>query len=71
MQSLSTPATPLVRSPSHRTGGVMGSPATSLDTSESCAVPTRLELQRQIKQQGKLQQQIKSPLVRATLKMQG
>ena len=49
----------------------MESPATSPDTSESGAVPTRLELQRQIKQQGKLQQQIKSRLVRATLNMQG
>ena len=60
MQSPSTPITPPGRTPSVLPGGVVGSPATSLDTSESGAVPTRLELQRQIKQQGKLQQQIKS-----------
>ena len=69
MQSPSTPITPPGRNPSVLLGGVMGSPMTSPDTSESGAVPTRLELQRQIKQQGKLQQQIKSRLVRATLNM--
>ena len=51
------------RSPSDRGGGVGGSPD-STSTSESGAVPTRLELQRQIKQQGKLQQQTKSRLGR-------
>ena len=52
-----TPQPP--RSPGAQGGGVGGSPD-STSTSESGAVPTRLELQRQIKQQGKLQQQIKS-----------
>ena len=71
MQSPSTPITPPGRNPSVLPGGVVGSPATSPDTSESGAVPTRPELQRQIKQQGKLQQQIKSRIARVTLNMQG
>ena len=71
MQSPSTPVTPPGRNPGVLPGGVMGSHTTSPDTSESGAVPTRLELHRQIKQQGKLQQQIKSRLVRATLNIQG
>ena len=53
----------------HRLAGLMGSPD-STSTSELGSAPTRLELQRQIRQQGKLQQQIKSRLVRATLNMQ-
>ena len=57
------------RSPGAQVGGVEGSPD-STSTSELGSVPTRLELQRQIRQQGKLQQQIKSRLVRATLNMQ-
>ena len=57
------------RSPGARVGGVGGSPD-STSTSELGSVPTRLELQRQIRQQDKLQQQIKSKLVRATLNMQ-
>ena len=57
------------RRPGAQVGGVGGSPD-STSTSESGADPTRLELQRQIRQQGKLQQQIKSRLVRATLNMQ-
>ena len=71
MQSPSTPVTSPGRNPGVLPGGVMGSHTTSPDTSESGAVPTRLELHRQIKQQGKLQQQIKSRLVRATLNIQG
>ena len=43
------------RSPGAQVGGVGGSPD-STSTSELGSVPTRLELQRQIKQQGKLQQ---------------
>ena len=62
-----TPQPP--RSPGAQGGGVEGSPD-STSTSELGSVPTRLELQRQIRQQGKLQQQIKSRLVRATLNMQ-
>ena len=57
------------RSLGAQVGGVGGSPD-STSTSELGSVPTRLELQRQIKQQGKLQQQIKSRSVRATLNMQ-
>ena len=57
------------RSPGAQVGGVGGSPD-STSTSELGSAPTRLELQRQIRQQGKLQQQIKSRLVRATLNMQ-
>ena len=71
MQSPSTPITPPGRNPSVLPGVVVGSHATSPATSESGAAPTRLELQRQIRQQRKLQQQSKSRLVRATLNMQG
>ena len=61
------------RSPGAQVGGVGGSPDSipdSTSTSELGSAPTRLDLQRQIRQQGKLQQQIKSRLVRATLNMQ-
>ena len=70
MGAPSTPIPHALRSPGARGGGVMESSAESTSTFESGPAPTRLELQRQNKQQGKLQQQIKSRLARATLNIQ-
>ena len=66
MQSPSTPNTPSVRSLGARSGGALGSAATSTSTSESGAAPTRQDLHRKLKLQAKHQQQVKERLVHMT-----